>query len=97
MDIAPELKRIKRSFVPFGSVELHGCETGKGTEGSQLLQELAKLWDVPVSAGTEYQASGGLDTSTFRFEGKSVTKTPSGSSLEGWAQSVQQTRAFVLR
>lgn len=95
-DISSELNKISPCFVPFGSVELHGCETGQGPKGSQLLQELAMLWGVPASAGTTKQISGGMGSATFRFEGKPVIKTPSGGALEGWAKAVEHTRTFIL-
>ncbi len=93
MDISAELKDLVTCFIPYGSVELHGCETGKGSKGSRLLQELADLWGVPVAAGTEKQVSGGIGTSTFRLEGKKqkpVFKTPCNIGLSVWAKSVLQ-------
>jgi hypothetical protein len=95
-DMSSDLIKIGPCLAHFGSVELHGCETGSGPKGSQLLQELAKLWGVPVSAGTGKQTSGGMGSSTFRFEGQPVIKTPSGISLEGWAKTVQHARAFAI-
>ena len=94
-DISSELNKISPCFVSFGSVELHGCETGQGPKGSQLLQKLAMLWGVPVSAGTTKQVSGGMGSATFRFEGKPVIKTPLGGALEGWAKAVEHTGTFT--
>ncbi len=54
-----------------GQATLHGCHTGYGKEGEALVQELAELWGVPVSAAESIQrAMPGL-------EGNEITCTPS--------------------
>jgi len=94
-DITLDLQTLWPCFAPFGSVELHGCNTGKDQKGAQLLQKLADLWQIPVSAGTKAQVSGGMDDTTFRFEGNPVSKMPSGQSLTKWATSVQHLHIFI--
>ncbi len=88
------LSRLKPIFCEFGSVELHGCNTGRGSKGSNLLDHLARAFGVPVSAGVYSQLGGGL--STFRFEGPVKTKFPSGSSLTAWAKNLSEAPGMSI-
>jgi hypothetical protein len=45
----PELQRLRGHFTPGGFVHLHHCEIGLN---QPLLLELARIWQVPVYAGT---------------------------------------------
>ena len=94
-DITLDLQTLCPCFAPFGSVELHGCKTGKDQKGAQLLQKLADLWQIPVSAGTKLQVSGGMGAATFRFEGNPVSKMPSGQTLTKWATSLQHSHMSI--
>ena len=94
-DITSAIKTLCPCFAPFGSAELHGCSTGKDQKGAKLLQKLANLWKIPVSAGTKAQVSGGMGVATFRFEGNSVSKMPFGQSLTKWATSFQHSNIFI--
>jgi hypothetical protein len=82
--LRPELMRIRHIFASYGSAQLHGCRVGKGSEGRKLLQTLADIWQVPVSASKDTQLGGGA--STFRFEGSVVTRYPGGRDLESWSR-----------
>ena len=84
---------IKKFFLPFGSVQLHGCNVGQGSRGKELLQKLAKLWEVPVTAGVNTQFSGGAKT--FKFEGPTVTKYPGGGNLKAWSKIMENLHGNV--
>jgi peptidoglycan hydrolase-like protein with peptidoglycan-binding domain len=81
-----ELRMLAPLFGPYSSVELHGCRVARGPSGRQMIQQLANVWGVPVSAAIEYQYAGGA--STFRFEGRVHTAFPGGISLRQWADSL---------
>jgi hypothetical protein len=57
-----------------------------GDDGPPMLQELAILFDVPVSAALETQLAG--LTATFRFEGPVRTAFPKGGDLEAWCHAL---------
>jgi hypothetical protein len=81
---AAQLATLTPYFKVYSSVELHGCKVARGRNGRQLVQQLANIWQVPVSAALNTQLAGG--TSTFRFEGPVFTAFPGGISLKNWAQ-----------
>jgi hypothetical protein len=70
---------------PYGSIELHGCFTGRGMRGHKLLAGMAQACGVPVSAGLGSQTGG--DTAN-RLEGATLTQCPSGLTLRAWAKKV---------
>jgi hypothetical protein len=70
----PVLRRLAGYFSNRGRAWLMGCWVGKGERGQELLGGLAKIWNVPVTAGTEAQFAGGYHT--FYHEGPTVTKFP---------------------
>ncbi len=72
-------------FSSFGSAEFHGCRVGAGPDGRRLVTAFAKAWGVPVTAGLKTQYGGG--SSTFRFEGPTITAFPNGTTLKSWARS----------
>jgi hypothetical protein len=78
---------IKNVMLPFGSIQLLGCDVGGGGQGAQLVQRLAQTWGVPVTAGLHTQFGGGSDT--FRFEGATVTGFPGGATLASWSQAME--------
>lgn len=82
-----ELARLRAAFGPWGCVQLMACNTGQGPQGRSLLQQLANIWNVPVSAGIQTQLGGGLST-TIRYEGPTVTVCPGGRSLAAWTRSL---------
>ena len=82
------LQSLQSIFAPYGTVQLMGCETGGGPEGRRLLQGLANLWRVPVSAGVHTQFAGGA--TTFRFEGRVLSAFPHSGTLRSWAHGLRQ-------
>ncbi len=92
--LAGELLRISLLFAPYGSVEIHGCEAGKGHEGQELLRKLANIWGVPVSAPTGRQSKGAMKDNT-RFDGEVHTEFPNGGTLESWAAQIASDQRFV--
>jgi len=61
------LARLQGLFAPNGQVWLMGCEVGATLQGTILVNNLAKLWRVPVKAGFLEQLGGGVET--FKLEG----------------------------
>jgi hypothetical protein len=75
--IAPTLKRLTPYFKETAAAWLMGCNVGEGKDGRALLKGLARIWQVPVSSGTDVQYAGGPnDSATFRLEGRVVTQYP---------------------
>lgn len=68
------LARLQGLFAPNAQVWLMGCEVGANFQGSFLVNQLAKLWRVPVKAGFLEQFGGGIDT--FEIEGLTITGKP---------------------
>ena len=68
------LKKLTPYLSPHGRVELRGCEVASGKDGEQLLLRLAKIWEVPVLAGsaTQYRAE---------WDGTVVKATPEGGLM----------------
>ena len=83
----PDLIRVRPVLLPFGSVQLLGCDVGGGGNGAQLVQRLARTWGVPVTAGLHTQFGGG--NATFRFEGPTVTGFPGGFNLKSWSRAME--------
>jgi hypothetical protein len=82
------ISHLKSIFGPYGSVQLMGCRTAHGNEGSEFLKALAYLVEVPVTAGLHFQY-GGSGVSTFKFEGLTRTAIPGGQSLKAWCRALQ--------
>lgn len=80
------VRQLAPLFASYGSVELHGCRVGAGSNGRQLVTRLAQAWGVPVTAGLRTQYGGG--NSTFHFEGPTFTAFPRGGTLPDWARSI---------
>lgn len=72
--IAPTLRLLAGHFRATGRVSLMGCYVGNGPEGRQLVNALARIWRVPVTAGIGRQRAGGLYT--MSIEGPSITGWP---------------------
>jgi hypothetical protein len=81
--LEPTLARLTNFFASDGRAFLLGCNVGQGTAGSRLLQDLARVWRVPVTAGIQTQY-GGTGASTFRFEGPVITAHPGGGLVCGY-------------
>lgn len=80
------LSPISAYMCPYGSAELHGCKTGRGIAGTQLLQQLTNFWQVPVSASTWFEIDAGSNQAVFNFEGNVKTIYPGGLCLKTWAK-----------
>ncbi len=81
------ISHLKGIFGPYGSVQLMGCNTGHGNEGSEFLKALAYLIEVPVTAGRDDQYAGD-GVSTFKFEGLTRTAIPGGQPLKAWCRAL---------
>ncbi|MDQ8160107.1 MAG: DUF4347 domain-containing protein [Gemmatimonadota bacterium] len=80
--VRASLEQLRPLFAKMGSVELHGCHVGAGATGMRLLQQLAEIFGVPVSAGVGGQIFGSL--SAPRFEGPVRTAFPRHGNLHTW-------------
>jgi hypothetical protein len=79
------IARLKSVFGPYGAIQFMSCETARGTDGRQMLETVASIVEVPVTAGVNDQYGGG--TSTFRLEGPTRTAFPNGQTADsglGW-------------
>jgi Putative peptidoglycan binding domain/Domain of unknown function (DUF4347) len=92
---AGQLRMLTPYFSPYSSVELHGCRVARGLSGRQMIQQLANIWNVPVSAAVDYQYAGGA--STFRFEGRVYTAFPGALSLKQWASRLPDMAEISVR
>ena len=90
-----ELRRLTPYFGRYGSVELHGCRVGRGRGGQRMLQQLADIWRVPVTAALNTQYAGGV--STFRYEGPVTTAFPGGQTLRSWAAALPDMVEMSVR
>ena len=81
----PILGRLRPIFGPYGCVQFMHCSTGSGAAGRNVLRSITGAIGVPVSAGVQTQLGGG--TSTFKFEGPTVTMVPGGGTVASWAAS----------
>jgi len=72
--LTPTLSRLKPLFAPRARVELRGCEVASGSDGQSLLLGLARIWGVPVLAGTatQYRAE---------WDGTVAQATPTGALM----------------
>lgn len=66
----PPLDRLTGRFAGDGWVELHGCNVAAGAAGTQLLEYLARLWNVTVKGSQDFQYPGG------GLEGRTKTARP---------------------
>jgi hypothetical protein len=72
--IRPALAALRDRFWRGATVTLMGCYVGRGLEGRVLLRSLARVWNVPVAAGTGLQVGGGR--ATLFLEGPTVVEFP---------------------
>lgn len=78
--VAPTLAQLKPYFAPFGSMEHTGCSIGSRPESRRMMQRLADLWDVPVSAGIPTQRN------VLHFDGAVFTAYPKSGTLAAWSR-----------
>ena len=86
------LQTLRGIFSPDGAVQLHGCYAGRGSEGRTLCLELARLWNVPVSAAYGLQFPDRADS----YEGMFITATPQGHVYEKGATDLKCVRPGQL-
>ena len=91
---APELARLVPYFGCYTSTELHGCRVARSVNGRRMIQRLADIWRIPVSAALNYQYAGGI--STFRFEGPVYTAFPGGIGLRAWSSGLPDMPKITL-
>jgi hypothetical protein len=87
-DLDRALQELRPLFASHGSIEFHGCRVGQASAGRNLLIRVANAIGVPATAGVNTQYGGG--TTTFRFEGPTVTFGPNGQTLKQWASRACQ-------
>jgi hypothetical protein len=92
--MTPILAQLRPIFAEFASVELHGCKVAGSLSGRQMIQKLADIWHVPVTAARRTQLAGG--SATFRFEGPVHTAFPGGGTLRSWSRRAEVAAAAVL-
>lgn len=90
----PILARLRPIFGPYGCIQFMHCSTGRGPHGRTVLSSIARVLDVPVSAGVLDQLGGGV--STFRFEGPTFTAVPGGRTLRSWCAGLPEFSAMSV-
>ena len=81
------IRGLKDVFGPHGSVQFMSCHTAHGVNGRNMLETIASIVKVPVTAGVNLQYGGG-GTPTFRLEGPTYTAVPNGQSLKEWCRAL---------
>ena len=79
------LQKLNPHFGVYTSIELHGCNVAQGNRGELFLQNLVKIWGVPVSAAKPVQYWGEYESSTFKFEGRTASRFPNAKNLKTWS------------
>ncbi|WP_238272738.1 DUF4347 domain-containing protein [Methylobacterium cerastii] len=82
-------RELKTLFSRDGHVVLKGCNTGSGEKGDDLLKKMSKIFGVPVTAGTVFQAVGYTS-----LVGETKTGRPSGSVSPDKGSKVANQRNF---
>lgn len=72
------LRNIAHCFGPDGYLQLLGCSVGAGLEGKRYVSELARILNVPVSAGIWKQTSGGGTSGQFEIAYIEAIPQPGG-------------------
>lgn len=83
--LEPIVRRLAPIFGSYGCIQFMHCNTGQGSSGRTLLQNITNATGVPSSAGIRTQYGGGL--STFKFEGPTYSAFPVGQNLKSWSSS----------
>lgn len=86
--LTSSLAMIRDIFADFGFVEFHACKVGQGPQGMKMVQTLADIWGVPVTAPT---ISQGAEDNVFVLRGPLRTFYPGGVTLRQWAESRSET------
>jgi len=93
--LMPVLRRLAPIFGPYGNIQFMHCSTGRGLNGRNLLNQIARGVGVPVTAAVRDQLGGGV--STFKFEGSTFTAFPGGGTLRSWCSSRPDFPGFTPR
>jgi hypothetical protein len=90
---SPLLRSLQTYFVPWGSIELHGCDVAASPEtvtcdapgraDPTLVTMIANVTGVPVTAALKEQF--GNRPGQWTFFGPTVTAFPYGADLKGWS------------
>ena len=75
------LAPLTSHFASFGSMEHHGCTIGSVPDSRQMMQKLADVWKVPITAGMGLQNAEGV----LRFPGAVFTAYPENGTLPSWS------------
>lgn len=84
--LAPILRQWRPYFAPFASVEHHGCSLAKVDRTRAVMDKLADLWNVPVTAAFTDQWIPFDKATAFRFQGRTYTAFPMRRTLSSWAR-----------
>lgn len=74
--LAPTLRQWRPYFAPFASVEHHGCTLASVARTRAVMDKLADLWNVPVTAAFKEQWIPFDKATAFRFQGRVYTAYP---------------------
>ncbi len=88
-EVDQAMRQLKPYFAECGSLELHGCQVGGGSQGRQFVRRLANLLGVPVSAARVRQ----LTSNAIRFDPPILTVCPWHKTLSAWGQGLTPIRS----
>lgn len=83
---AAQFQRLRPLFSRYGCIQFMHCSTGRGAQGTRMLQAIANATGVPASAALNTQYGGG--STTLRYEGPTKTAIPGGATLKSWAAAL---------
>lgn len=84
-----DFERLRDVLAIFGCVDLMGCSVGGGSQGAQLLRQVADAAGRPTEAGTDTQYSADVGYQPFNFEGTVRQVYPGGVGRGAWGRRVQ--------
>ncbi|MDI1252800.1 peptidoglycan-binding domain-containing protein [Thermomonas sp.] len=79
-------RRLRPLFSRYGCIQFMHCSTGRGPNGTAMLQAIANGTGVPATAALNIQLGGG--STTFRYEGPTKTAVPGGGTVKSWASNL---------
>lgn len=92
--VARLLARLKPIFGPYGCIQFMHCSTGRGSNGTQLLQTVAQATGVPATAALRTQYAGG--SATFRYEGPTNTVFPYATTMQAWGAALPEMAGMSI-
>lgn len=92
-DVGTQLRRLTAHFSPEATVDLGGCNVGKGQEGEDILGDLASVWGVTVTGGTQKQSPiiPGFEGNTVSCTAPSVGEEATCQTSEAWEDSLWES------